>query len=100
VDLIEKMQLPLRVTATDGTQGDGEVLKSIGRRFRASWLRWESSVEKQSHHQLLLQRGVKMDFFQVAKSGEISFLTISTYETTFFAKTLKGKCQISKSSGA
>jgi len=34
-----------------------------------------------------------------AKSGEISFYTLETKKSTFFAKDVIGKCQISKSRG-
>jgi len=38
-------------------------------------------------------------YFQGAKSGKISFLSLETKKTTFFTKQLMGKCQISKSWG-
>jgi len=43
--------------------------------------------------------GVGRIFFRGGESGEMSFFPLESKKTSFFAKTIIGKCQISKSRG-
>jgi len=66
----------------------------------------ESSGKNLSHAQKFacsytyVQGLAKIEFAGGAKSGKISFSSLETKKTTFFAKNLMGKCQISKFWGA
>jgi len=67
---------------------------------------WGTSGKDSSHAQkfacscIYVQGLAKNIFAEGAKSGKISFSPLETTKTTFFAKRLMGKCQISKSWGA
>jgi len=59
----------------------------------------EKSRRKFACSYTYVQGLAKIIFAEGAKSGKISFSPSETKKTTFFAKTLMGKCQISKSWG-
>jgi len=65
---------------------------------------WGTSGKNPSHAQKFAcsysyVQGWAKIYLQGGKSGKISFLPLETRKTTFFAKKLMGKCQISKSWG-